>query len=81
MIVAILNCYSPATGANLAQIVVHDDGPLQIKGDDGIARFRLGQVVNAPLPATPAPPAYLPRLHPRRRSLKKLTRQDLHSHE
>lgn len=63
-IVAILNCYSPATGANLAQIVIRGAGPVQIMGDEAIARLRLGQVINAPLPPSAPHAGLRPALHP-----------------
>lgn len=57
-IVAILNTYSPSTGANIAQVVVRGNGELQIFGDDAMARVVVGKLVNNPLPS--APPATAP---------------------
>lgn len=55
-IVAILNTYSPATGANIAQVVIRSDGSLQLHGDEAMARHVVGKLVNQPFPSTEAAP-------------------------
>jgi len=54
-IVAILNTYSPTTGANIAQVVVRSDGSLQLHGDAAMARHVVGKLVNNPIPAEQPP--------------------------
>jgi len=54
-IVAILNSYSPSTGANIAQVVVRSDGSLELHGDAAIARHTVGKLVNNPLPVDEPP--------------------------
>lgn len=74
-ILAILNTYSPSTGANIAQLVLYSDGSLGIHGDESMMRHSLGKLVAAPLPAQAAPadlPAHVlrPRSRGRRRTCK-----------
>lgn len=56
-ITAILNCYSPATGANRAQVVIRADHTVSLLGDEAIARQALhavaGAIVSGQLQFTP----------------------------
>lgn len=65
-ILAILNTYSPTTGANIAQLVLYSDGSLGIHGDESMMRHSLGKLVTAPLPPQ-EPPMSAPVLPAKRR--------------
>lgn len=54
-IIAILNTYSPATGANIAQLVLYTDGSLGIHGDESMMRHAVGKLVTAKLPPVDLP--------------------------
>lgn len=67
-IVAILNTFAPATGANRSQTIIRANGDVQIFGDEALARVAIGQLVNArlsraesPMLPEPPPPPKAPR--------------------
>ena len=60
-ILAILNCYTPGTGANVAQVVTRSDGSVEFHGDEAIGRHHLGKIINSPLAAASLTPRISPK--------------------
>ena len=50
-IIAILNCYAPAGGRNISQIVLRSNGEAEILGDDAdLARSAMRALINSRVP-------------------------------